>query len=76
MNLPGSSQGETATPAALQTRHVYEHDVDRFERRVNDALREITSQGSTIADIQYASDSATVDNPRGGFGCLIVFAPE
>jgi len=56
----------------LHVIHVYEHDKRAFELEVNEALRRIVDAGGMIADIQYAIDSSTAQNARGGFGALIV----
>ena len=56
----------------LKVIHVYEHDKRSFELEINAALVRIVEAGGVVADIQYAIDSSTAQNSRGGFGALIV----
>ena len=57
----------------LNVKHIYEHDGEHFEQRLNEALRDIIQGGGVVGDIQYVSDSATSENPRGGFGALVIW---
>ena len=57
----------------LNVRHIYEHDGERFEERLNEVITRIVKEGGVIGDIKYASDAATPENPRGGFGALVIW---
>lgn len=57
----------------LKVIHIYEHDRRVFENELNEALRRIVQSEGQVDDIQYAIDSSTPQNARGGFGALVVY---
>jgi hypothetical protein len=52
---------------------VYEHDARKFEENLNQLLERILSEDGVVGDIKYASDPATHEERRGGFGALVVY---
>lgn len=62
-----------ATTNRLMVRHVYERDAEKFEADLNEALRRILAQGGVVGDIKYVSDPTSRENPRGGFGALVIY---
>ncbi len=57
----------------LKVAHVYEHDARKFEENFNLLLDRIVSEDGVVGDIKYASDPATHEERRGGFGALVVY---
>jgi hypothetical protein len=57
----------------LRVAHVYEHDARKFEEMLNQMLDRIVEQGGSVGDIKYASDVATREERRGGFGALVIY---
>ena len=65
--------GMSSSDRVLSVAHVYEHDARKFEDLLNQLLERIVSEGGVVGDIKYASDPATEQERRGGFGALVIY---